>query len=241
MSFSVIDFLRPKKIQGHNRLRLGSFHDGGYVLLDSMIAPRLYSFGVGDETSLEVDFIKREGRVAHLYDHTVDLNVPSILSDKMIFHKKALAMKRTPHGDTVVGHIEANGDLDHPVLVTIDVEGFELDYFMIDHNWDNVLGMIVEFHIYNRNDDVKLVECLKKISEDFVTYHVHGNNWELRTFELEGKDFPRVFEVGFLSRGFAIGGQPANEELPLKGLDYPCKPGQPDIPLTHIFYDGGVC
>ena len=80
MAFSVIDFLRPKQVDSPRR-RLGSFHDGGYVVLDSILTKRLYSFGVGDETSFEIDFIKREGAVAHMFDHTVNLNVPPILAD----------------------------------------------------------------------------------------------------------------------------------------------------------------
>jgi len=239
MNFSVIDFLRPKKVDSPRR-RLGSFHDGGYIVLENILTKRLYSFGVGNESSFESEFIKMEGAKAHMFDHTVDFNVHPIFSDKMVFHKKALAMKRTPHGDTVMGHVEANGDKDNPITVTIDVEGFELDYFQVDHDWDNVYGLLVEFHIFNKGDREKLIKCLQNISKHFLTYHIHGNNWELGTFEIEGKNFPKTFEVGFISRRFTTGDfefDPANESLPIKGLDYPCKPGHEDIDLDYLFKD----
>ena len=134
-----------------------------------------------------------------------------------------------------MGHVEANGDTGDPITVTIDVEGFELDYFQMKHDWSSVVGMLVEFHIYRIGDDLRLRLCLENLSKDFVTYHVHANNWELRTFELEGKKCPRVFEVGFMSRHYADGVRPSNESLPIEGLDYPCKPGQEDIDLTYLF------
>ena len=100
MKFDPLEYLRPK-YYGRRR-RMGSFHDGGYVVVEDILPRKLYTFGVGDETSFEVDFVKIEGATTHLYDHTVDFVVPDILRAlRMFFHKQALAMKGNKHGNTV--------------------------------------------------------------------------------------------------------------------------------------------
>ncbi len=56
-------------------VRLGSKHDGGYIVTKNIIEHTdfLVSLGIGADWTFEADFYKRKGIPVHCYDHTIGL------------------------------------------------------------------------------------------------------------------------------------------------------------------------
>lgn len=238
----TIDLIHPKKIfNDDKRIRLGSFHDGGYVVYRKLLdlSDKLYTFGVGDEISFELDYIKFENKSVVMFDHTVDFNTPEILLNKMQFKKLALAPRKTKHGDTISGHIiEENDQENTKYFIKIDVEGFELDYFsdMVEYKLvDFANCLLVEFHVYSVSDVEKFELAIQNICKHFTCFHIHANNWVSSTFEIDGKTIPSVIEIGFANNRIIECNEKSTDKFPLCGLDYPCKPNHPDIDLNYLF------
>ena len=75
---SVVDkkfnFLKP--IKTSNLIRLGRDHDGGYIVDREILkdCENLISFGVGEDWSFELDFIKEKKNIKiHIYDYSVSI------------------------------------------------------------------------------------------------------------------------------------------------------------------------
>lgn len=58
-----------------NLVRLGSDHDGGYIVTENIIGLTdfLVGLGIGTDWAFEADFYKRKGIPLHCYDHTMGL------------------------------------------------------------------------------------------------------------------------------------------------------------------------
>jgi len=89
----IYNFLRPK--QTKNLVRFGINKDGGYVVEIDIISKtnHLVSFGMGDEFSFEIDFLKHNNKnTLQIYDHTVNhknyiLNILKIFRRFATFRK----------------------------------------------------------------------------------------------------------------------------------------------------------
>lgn len=68
---NIIDFLRPVPLQG--MVRIGSTHDGGYVVYDRLLiqTDTLLSYGVGWDTAFEEHFHQITGKSAIMFDPTM--------------------------------------------------------------------------------------------------------------------------------------------------------------------------
>ncbi len=56
----------------HRKNRLGRDFDGGYVILDGFEYGKLYSYGVADDVSFELDFVEHHPVLVQLYDFSID-------------------------------------------------------------------------------------------------------------------------------------------------------------------------
>lgn len=70
----------PKCWKPHHRddlVRLGSMHDGGYIVTENIIRNTdfLVGLGVGTDWTFEEDFLKRNRCPVHCYDHTISLGL----------------------------------------------------------------------------------------------------------------------------------------------------------------------
>jgi hypothetical protein len=219
-NFSVETF-RPYALEG-DLVRYGNKGDGGYIVNTKylQLSNVLYTYGVGGEVSFEIDLLKYNPNYKiHLYDPTI-LKFPEI-DGNVIKHEEGLAFSKQDKYDNFLNHLSINQDMNQKVLLKIDIEGGEFDFFKnIDINsFSNVVQMVLEFHINEAPVDY-FIECLNKINKEFICIHIHGNNYSDIT-HINDIEFPTVPEFTFINKQY-IKETPLliNKNYPIENLDY---------------------
>ncbi len=64
-------FLKPVEVPSCSKKRYGANSDGGYVLIDLPAYDALYSYGIGDNISFDLDFVSQYDAPVFCYDHTI--------------------------------------------------------------------------------------------------------------------------------------------------------------------------
>lgn len=179
MRDDFVNYLRPYNVLD-KKVRLGSDYDGGYIINQTILdnVDVLYTYGVEHNCDFELDFNVLTSKPVHLYDHTVDFNHPN---ENLIFHKEGLSYKTENNKKHFFEHLKENGDADKKVLLKIDVEGAEYEFFEntdIEELSKNVVGIILEIH---DTGDIhvhrkRATKILEKITNHFTLTHLHGNN-----------------------------------------------------------------
>lgn len=131
-------------------------------------------------------------------------------------------------------------NLQGDILLKIDVEGAEFDYFLnenIDDLSSFVAGIILEVHWIDQEPvRNKFISMMEKINKHFIMTHIHGNNWG-GEFDYNGHIIPRVPEFSFVNKKYIDNYSPDNQSYPIEGLDFPNNPNIPDCNfnfLNHI-------
>jgi hypothetical protein len=128
-------------------------------------------------------------------------------------------------------------NLQGDILLKIDTEGAEFDYFLnedIDDLSSFVAGIILEVHWIDQEPiRNKFISMMEKINKHFVVTHVHGNNWG-GEFEYEGHKVPRVPEFSFVNKKYLSTYTPDNQDYPIQGLDYPNNPNLSECDLSFL-------
>lgn len=243
----LIDLIRPYNIHG-NLKRFGNFSDGGYVLNCDFLkkTEKMYSYGVGNDYSFEKD-IENYMDPYHIYLYDYSINLEKKVSSKISFQKQNLSFEKNKNSNNLFNHIKENNDENKKILLKIDIESNEIDFFTKINmkNFKNVIQMVVEFHlayldekciylqsinnyinvydIYSKKVEVvgefykKTLNILNKINEYFYCIHVHSNN-SAPTTDIEGSKFPIAFECTFVNKKY-INYKP----FPLCNITYPIK------------------
>lgn len=242
----LIDLIRPYDIKGPLK-RFGNIQDGGYVLNYKFLklTERLYSYGFGNDFSFEKDIVNCINNYhVYIYDHTVD-NIKDIYP-KITFYKNGLFSSKTENCDTFMNHVDQNNDNNKKIILKIDIESNEIDFFSKINmkNLKNVVQMVVEFHMvyldenaiylqsFNKDlilENMKIIgnlykktlDILDKINQYFYCIHLHPNNFS-PTVNIEGIEYPMIFECTFINKEY-IDYEPKliyNKTYPILNLDY---------------------
>lgn len=213
-------------------VRLGSRHDGGYVVPDLGFEgiEGLYSFGVGDNIDFERDFQARTGGWIELFDPTIA--EPNPLPSRARFHGRGLeGSSLAPLLDLGGRRMEAGARL----WAKMDVEGAEWSALMATPI--DVLTrfevLIVEFHgLTDRTGwgRRREPEAIAKLNGRFRLVHAHANNFA--PFCPRTK-LPDCLEATYL-RDDVLPADWRPNRRPLPGPhDSPCNPGAPELDLRH--------
>lgn len=202
-------------------IRLGNKNDGGYIIEEGTLSrvDALYSYGVGNNTSFEEDFVRLTNKPVFLFDHTVSDPQRS----GMIFQKEGLA------GTIKQGFNNFSSICKHQnVLLKIDVEGAEIEWIeQTDFDKLPVDTLVMEFH--NLPYDLTYIE---KIKNQFNIIWIHGNNYKgIRD------GVPIILETTFVRNDINIFDGWAKQKFPLKELDSPNIKGRPDIEMDFRQYE----
>ena len=184
---------RPRILLDDELVRLGNPNgDGGYIVSKSgvMNSDVLYSYGIANEVSFELDWCKMSGKPAHLYDHTIDFNCE--LMPGMTYHKEGISGKPENNTDNAIAHIIKNGDQDKRIYIKCDVEGCEYDWLMNTtiEQLKNVHAITIEFH--NSTQPV-FKEVVTKLQEAYTIVWAHANYYGGTS-----NGTPNVIELTFL-------------------------------------------
>lgn len=256
---SQLDYLRPLAID--NLVRIGRKKDGGYVLPKRLAEDTdcLLTFGVSTDWNFEKRF-KSINKDAHIvaYDHTVgfivflnqaikDTNKVfngfgglkytvwrwKVLADYlvsgrvMVHHRCRVVNKKELKYDTTIDEIFQRNPESKRILLKMDIEGFEYEVISeLLRYEERMIGMMVEFHHIAR-DRGTFERGVKELQQYFDIVHIHGNNF----CGLSKDGLPDVLELTFVSKRLRATQGEGQAVFPISGLDYPCDPNSPDLPI----------
>ena len=206
---NIIKKLRPYKL-GYKLIRVGSKHDGGYLIpnilenIDFCISP-----GVDKTVSFERQLIRDYRIKSYLLDHTVEEN-EDFLKD-FDFTKKKLGVLSNGSEITLedfynqkIKNQSKNG------ILQIDIEGDE--YKVLLSTPDSILKnfkiLVIEFHDFDKLNN-KFVysivsSLLNKLCQNFEICHIHPNNYSRVVNFFNDVSIPEIMEVTFLRRDLIL-------------------------------------
>lgn len=222
-------------VQNFSKKRLGRDYDGGYVIIDNISnTNKLYSFGISDDCSFELDFLKNTNcETAYLHDFSIE-RLPSEHS-LFKFVKRGISHENTGQFNTLEHFIEQNGDSDNNKLfLKMDVEGAE--WKMLIQTPKEKLELfeqiVFELHWLESDRDATLsekIEAMKKLTDSFYIVHAHANNYGF-VANFNGFRIPTVLEITCVRKDLykVI---PTESSFPHK-FDMPNCAGRPEIELN---------
>jgi len=238
---SLLRLLRPHRIEGVRKVRLGRLFDGGYVMLDLFEGVEAaYSLGINDDVSWDMDIANR-GIPLFMYDHTIE----SLPSAHSLFNWKKIGIGTRPdpdqHIDTLTGLMRSNGHGDaRDLLLKCDIEGAEWDVLAEIPNpmLRKFKQIVIEVHWLDRITDDDFAERVRRALTNLTSahrvVHVHGNNHG-QWFVYGGVPLPVTLELTLVRADegrFTI----SDETFPTP-LDMPCHSGRPDYYLGRFAFD----
>ena len=216
-----------------NLIRIGSPHDGGYILLDDLVGiSDLFSPGVQNNWCFEEELVELTGARPHLLDcNGAPEGTPFEVRTAFLggfSDEDQLGVNDWIHS--------CSPDERSDWLLQMDIEGSE--YEVIAGIQSDLLkrfrGIIVEIHRLDLLVDANwfgftLQPFMRKLLRDFVPVHIHANNSAGPVYAY-GYQIPRLLEVSLWRRDRCIPG-PAVDSLP-HWLDAPNVPGKRDVRLS---------
>lgn len=169
-------------------IRLGKDNDGGYLANkeDVMSSKRLLSFGIGQDTSFETDFITKNKVDVLAFDQSItELNV----KNDMITH---YPINVTQYN--IEDILTKSGD---SLFLKCDIDGGEYEILnTLIHNSHKFTGAVLEFHNISRpNIFNDLTNFISKF--DLRLIHIHVNNYSY--IVSDDTYFADVIELSFSS------------------------------------------
>jgi hypothetical protein len=244
--FNALALLRPYDILGFRKTRIGRQGDGGYVLLDDFdTVSAIYSVGIGDEVSFDLDFATR-GKEIFIFDHTVDK--PPLTHPNFFFFRRGIGA--TNGGSASLYTLEHEMRLGHAgrsdLLLKMDVEGAEFEIFsaMSRETLQRFRQIILEIHGLSRLSDpayrAMFVNAISNINGVFTLIHAHANN-SRPICVIDGYVVADILELSYV-RSDLVQRVPSKTIYPTV-FDFTNWPLQPDHllwfhPFMPVFDDG---
>jgi hypothetical protein len=227
-----LESLLVYKLETGYKERVGNQEgDGGYVIIkDIGNYDVLVSAGIADDISFEESFLKENNIECFAFDGTINV-FPKTDNLNIKFINKNIDSNNNLHE-----YLEKYKD----IFLKMDIEGHEFEWIknLKDEHIQNIKQLVIEFHLYTGNhweyeNQVFYNSLLKKLRKHLGLVHLHVNNC-LGCRNVEGQDFPMVFECTFirkdLIKNFELSKEPIpsiydrkntnNSEIYLKGYPY---------------------
>ena len=171
--------LQPVTLQNCTLERIGSPHDGGYLMCGNLLGniQSAYSYGIGPADDWGCAISQRHGVVVHQYDC---FNPPQVecVGGRPMFHDECIGptteVIESRVFDSLAQQIFRNGDAGKTLVVKIDVEGAELQSLLAtpDRLLDRMDQLAMEIH----GTDRRFLELVRKLKRTFHLVHLHYNN-----------------------------------------------------------------
>lgn len=230
----MIELFKPYKIDSP-KFRLGPEEDGGYVVSAVSIytSYALFNYGVGNEIRYEIDYRNKQQKPVYLFDHTNGRETGWDVGEGLNFFSEGLGF--TEGCDDFINHYNRL-KIEGPVLLKIDIEGGEYDYFSkvdIEKLSQITTGILIEVHwLSTKEYREKALEILKRLYNFFTLSHIHGNSWAV-TFDWNGHQFPDVIELSLVNN-LLIKNKELDTTIYPTFLDFSNNPGKKDIDLSFL-------
>lgn len=235
----LVALLSPLRAQGQRKIRIGSDHDGGYVMLDDFQKiDAALSLGVGPEVSWDYAIAER-GIPVWQYDHSVEA-LPKM---HPLFHfepKRVVSDHASAEEVTLASLLENLAG--KQIIVKMDIEGDEWKVLaqLAPGLLIHCRQLVVEFHdflsITNRAWREEATQALLSLATDFGVVHVHANNLSKHILS-GGLTLPDSLEVTFANRRYYQ--LEATDETFPGPADRKNNPYFPEIPLGRFQFRAG--
>ncbi len=233
----LIRKLRPSAIHGTELVRVGSPHDGGYLIPNDLAEiTGVFSPGVATVSDFELFFAKL-GLPVYMIDPNVD--GPPIKHENFYFEKKSLSIKDSDYSISLESWVKEKVGNQKGLVLQMDIEGAE--YAVLASTKNEVLKqfkvLIIEFHGLESLATLGRFELfesiLNRLLQSFQIVHLHPNNAD-KVFNVNGLMIPSVVEITFLQRDDDKSFSNVSVTLP-HPLDRPNKPTLRDIKLADYW------
>lgn len=172
-------------------IRVGKDNDGGYLVnkLDVLTSTELVSFGIGDDTSFEEQFVNITKCPVVGYDKSAKINNRFFIGDRILVQKNIGITSECIQYSDAVKH--------KGTFLKCDIEGDEYNIFDSILQNDKLLsGLVIEVHNLNQPGNFnRLTDFISKLSLKLV--HIHVNNYFY--YKYEDQSIPDIFELTFSS------------------------------------------
>lgn len=238
MALNTLRMLRPRKLVGSGKIRLGRLFDGGYVMVDRFEGiEAAYSLGINDDVSWDLD-VAAQGIPCFQYDPTIE----ALPQQHPLFNWKPVwiggDVDAAANRESLESLIVQNGhDRSRDLLLKCDIEGAE--WALLQRTPSRVLRqfrqMVFEFHDLGMLCDPQhgnnVRNAFLNLTASHHVVHVHANNfagWHV----VGGVPVPAVIELTMLRKDegeFVI-----SEEVFPSELDMPCRSDSADMYLGRF-------
>lgn len=214
------------------KVRLGRPFDGGYVVnIETLCkSAALFTYGVSDDISFEIDYVKATDRKAFCFDHTCNpVYIPPGFEKNITHFLEGISGDKQERTDTFFSHYEKyfemhwderKNSFEDRVLLKMDIEGNEYETISkmdMEKLSKITTGLIIEFHSLEfEHQRTMFFNCLSRINKYFYLTHLHGNNFsgnfdffEKRFAESIGEwyvekfSIPTCLELSFINKEMA--------------------------------------
>jgi hypothetical protein len=226
----ILRLMRPHRVVGRQKVRMGNEADGGYVMIDDFEGVDVaLSLGINDDITWDLAVADR-GLKIYQFDHTVADPAPD--DDRMEFSPTMIAA-HTREGsinlEDLAKRHDKGGDQKN-ILLKMDIESWEWEAFDTLEHVGAFSQIVCELHYLQGLADPifrqKVRRCLEKIHQHYALVHVHGNIHGGLS-HMAGVTFPNVLEVTFVNRSrYQV---EETDELFPGDLDASCDPERADI------------
>jgi len=238
MARGALQMLRPHRLIGADKIRLGRFFDGGYVMIDSFDGvDAAYSLGINDDVSWDLDIAAR-GIPIFQYDPTI----PHPPEDHELFQWKSVwiggEVSAEKNTETLESLIRQNGhENSQDLILKCDIEGGE--WPLLQRTPHRVIRqfrqMVFEIHnlsyLANSFDANNVRKAFLNLTGSHRVVHIHANNfasWEV----VGGIPVPGVIEVTMIRKDQGI--FEVSDEIFPTPLDMPCNSNAADFFLGRF-------
>jgi hypothetical protein len=229
---TILRMLRPHKVNGFSKVRVGSRNDGGYICIEDFQGlDTAFSFGIEQNPSWDMDVADR-GLTVHQFDHTVEAPCPD--DSRMIFNKKMISDVSNDESESLDALIRRydRGRERPNIILKLDIENYE--WMVFDAIDPELLARVAqitgEFHAFEWMSYPvwrrRTQRALKNITDKFALVHVHGNN-HAAINKIANITLPNVMEFTFVNR--QLYDLDYSDEVFPTPVDAPCNPLVPDI------------
>lgn len=240
MALGALRMLRPYRLKGAEKTRIGRFFDGGYAMIDKFDGiEAAYSLGINDDVSWDLD-IAAKGIPVFQYDPTIN----ALPQNHALFKWKSAwiggAVDKAGNVETLENIVKDNGHEDsRDLMLKCDIE--EGEWPLLQETPNRVLQqfrqMVFEIHNFafladfHHGNNVR--RAFLNLTASHHVVHVHGNNyagWQV----VGGIPVPAVLEVTMIRKDegeFEL----SDETFPTP-LDMPCNSNSADLYLGRFEY-----
>lgn len=192
---SILTLYRP-----HNKkfVRKGNSKDGGYIIVDDLtISDTLFSIGVGDNITFDIDCENQVSRIVLVDDSVPHFEIPNC---NYFLHSKKLGAYESNSHITIEKLLNIYQSKDY--ILKIDIEGNEWEILSSVQSATLIKfrQIIIEFHnLFDMTRSDLILKALNNLLKTHAPVVVHPNN--IGGYCVIGSSvFPNVLETSWLRR-----------------------------------------